>query len=284
MALNPALANNITLVKNYIDDAANTYAVWKAASLTGDLETPFVQFIGASTMSYPVMPLKTDTLEDYSKTTGFARTNATLTRREVTVSQDKGYQMGIDYLDLADSHTTAIAFFNNEIRQKDVPSIDKYRLNKLATDTNVTKKTVTVTKSNFFEEYDAAVASFINNEVPVAGSILYVTTGVYSAIKNSDQVKRIIESADKNIDRSVEYLDSEVKLVVVPATRMPSGVEFILVNPAALICGVKHSVARMVEEPEDFDGVLINRRIVHDLFVQQDRAKGVYVAKAKAEE
>lgn len=278
MPLNPELNNNIEKVKNYVDDPSNTYAVWRASSLTTDLETPFTQFIGASTISYPVMPFNNDELEDYSRTSGFQRTDAVLERKELTVTQDKGYQMGIDYLDLADSHTTAVAYYNNAIRQKDVPSIDKYRLAKLVAGAGETATGAT-TKSNFFTQYDAAVAKAIDNEIPLGGSILYVSTGTYTAMKNAEEVKRVITMQDKNIDRNVEYLDSTTKIVVVPATRMPSNTEWILVQPAAVICGVKHSVARFVTEPEDFDGVLINRRIVHDLFVQEDRAKGVFVQK-----
>lgn len=279
MPLTPALSNNIALVKNYVDDPNNLYAVWRKGALTGDLETPFIQFIGARTMSYPVMPFTTAELEDYSPKNGYTRTNATLERREKTVSQDKGYQMGIDYLDLEDSHTTAVAYINNEVRQKDVPSIDKYRLKVLANDTSTTKVvTGAITKTNFFEKYDAATSYFINNEIPLVGTIMYVTTSVYTAAKNSEQVKRFIELKDKNIDRNFEYLDSQTKIVIVPASRFPEGVEFMLVQPAALICGFKHSVTRVVAEPEDFDGILINHRVVHDCFVQQDRGKGVYVA------
>lgn len=280
MPLNPELNNNIEKVKNYVDDPTNTYAVWRASSLTADLETPFTQFIGASTISYPVMPFSNDELEDYSRTAGFQRTDAVLERKELTVTQDKGYQMGIDYLDLVDSHTTAISYYNNAVRNKDVPSIDRYRLNKLATDAGLTETGAT-TKANFFTQYDAAVAKMIDNEIPLGGSILYVSTTTYTAMKNAEEIKRVITMQDKNVDRNVEYLDSTTKIVVIPATRMPSGVEWILVQPAALVCGIKHSVARFVTEPENFDGVLINRRIVHDLFVQEDRAKGVYVQRSE---
>ncbi|MCM1556874.1 MAG: hypothetical protein NC087_04995 [Anaeroplasma bactoclasticum] len=279
MPLTPALSNNIALVKNYVDDPGNLYAVWRKGALTGDLETPFIQFIGARTMSYPVMPFKTAEMEDYNAKTGYSRVNAALVRREKTVNQDKGYQMGIDYLDLEDSHTTAVAYINNEVRQKDIPSIDKYRLNVLATDEHVTKTVVgAITKTNFFEKYDAAVSHFIDNEIPLNGTIMYVPTGTYNAAKNSEQVKRFIEMKDKNIDRNFEYLDSQTKIVIVPAARFPKNVEFILVQPAAVICGFKHSVTRLVAEPENFDGVLINHRVVHDCFVQEDRGKGVYVA------
>lgn len=278
MPLSPVLANNIAKVKNYVDDPNNLYSVFRAAALTSDLETPFVQFIGASTMSYPVMPLDSTDIPDYSPTAGYTAINSTLARKEVTVSQDKGYQIRIDYLDLEDSHTTAIAYLNNKVRQGDVPTVDKYRLNKLKEGAGLSAVTGAITKSNFFEKYDTAVAAMIDAEIPVAGTIMFMTTSCYNALKRSDEVKRIIELKDKNIDANVEYIDSQTKIKVVPLGRMPANVQFILVNPAALICGVKRNISTLKSEPENFDGVLINRRLVHDLFVQEDRNKGVYVA------
>lgn len=284
MAVNPAIENSIALVKKYVDDPNSLYGVFRAASLTTDLETPFVNFVGAKTMSYPVFPLVNDDLEDYDAATGYKRAKTTYERREVTVSQDKGYQIPIDNLDLIDSHTTAVMHINNQVRQKDVPSIDKYRLNKLYT--GGTSHTVeAATADNILGEYDTAIADLVDHEYPTNGLIMYTTTKVYNCIKNSSQVKRILEVSQKHddINRTVEYLDGTTKIVVVPATRWPNAdCQFILVSPLALICGVKRNVSRVVVDPEDFDGILINRRIVHDLFIQQDRAQGVYVAKTAA--
>ena len=277
------MANSIALFKNYVEDNNNSYAVFRRESLTYDLETPFIEFVGASTMSYPVMPFETADLPDYSKETGYSSVDAVLNRKEKTISQDKGYQIKIEATDLIDSHTTAVAFFNNKIRQLDVPSIDKYRLGALTKATGVTKATAAaLTKTTVMDAIDAAVSSFVDNEVPVEGSILYVTTGTYNAIKQSTAEKRIVQNGDNNVDRQVEYLDSMIKIIVVPATRMPAKTNFILVQPKALICGIKYSVSKFIEDPEDFDGVKVNRHIQHDCFVQEDRAKGVYVHPATA--
>ncbi len=284
MAVNPAIANNIALVKKYVDDPNSLYGVFRAASLTTDLETPFVNFIGAKTMSYPVFPLINDDLEDYDASTGYKRSKTTYERREVTVSQDKGYQIPIDNLDLIDSHTTAVMHINNQVRQKDVPSIDKYRLKKLYT--GGTAHTVgAVSADNILQIYDTAIADLVDHEFPTTGLIMFAPTGTYNCIKNSSQVKRILEVSQKHddINRTVEYLDGTTKIVTIPATRWPNAdCAFILVSPLALICGVKRNVSRVVDEPEDFDGILVNRRIVHDCFIQQDRQVGVYVAKTAA--
>ncbi len=281
MAVNSAISNNIDLFKKYIDDPSSLYGVFREASLTGDLETPFANFIGAKTLSYPVFPLDKGELEDYSATNGYTRDSSTYARREVTVTQDKGYQLAIDALDLIDSHTTAVMHANNKVRQKEVPAIDKYRLNKLYTSGTQLEVTA-VTADNILDLYDKAIAKLVDNEYPTANTIMYVTTTTYNAIKNSSQVKRIIEVDKKvnDINRKVEMLDGTTKLVVIPATRWPNAdCPFILVNPLAIICGVKRDVSRVIDNPENFDGVLVNRRIVHDLFIQEDRKLGVLVAK-----
>ena len=86
MALNPAIANNIALVKKYVDDPASLYQVFRASALTTDLETPFVNFLGAKTMSYPVFPLEDGELEDYSATEGYLRDSSTYKRKERSTS------------------------------------------------------------------------------------------------------------------------------------------------------------------------------------------------------
>lgn len=274
-----AISNAIATVKNYVKDDANLYSVFRTASLTSDLETPMVHFIGAKTMSYPVFPKSTGDMPDYNPATGYERESATLVRREVTVSQDKGYQNAIDQMDLLDSGTTAVAYINNNVRQKDVPSVDKYRLSQLkahAAKANIVSAAL-ATGENALSLYDAACKALIDAEFPIEGTIMYCSTDFYNAIKDCSRVIRPITAGETNISRKVEYLDGNTKIVVVPASRMPASTQFILVNPKAIICGTKHSVTKVIEDPEDFDGILINRRLVHDLIVMEDRADGIYV-------
>ena len=278
------ISNSIAKITNFVKDESNLFSVFRAASLTSDLETPMVHFIGAKTMSYPVFPKSTAEMPDYNPATGYTREAATLVRREVTVSQDKGYQNAIDELDLQDSGTTGIAYINNNVRQKDVPTVDKYRLAQLkagAATANVVAA-VAATGDTALKLYDQACKALIDAEFPIEGTIMYCSTDFYNAIKDSTRVLRPITNGEVNITRKVEYLDGNTKIVVVPANRMPASTQFILVNPKAIICGTKHSVTKVIENPEDFDGILINRRLVHDLIVMEDRKDGIYVLTTKA--
>ena len=282
---NIALANTIDKVKNYVDDPNNLYGVLRAGLLTGDLDTPFVQFIGASTMSYPVFPKNTTDLPDYSKTGGYTRVNVDYDRKEVTVSQDKGYQIGVDRLDLEDGHLTSIMIINNQVRQMEIPTLDKYRLNKLASASGVTSVEITLGTDDLLKAYDKAVETLTDNELPVSGTILYCTPSFYSALKQNDNVRRTVNvnQNDGNVNRNIVMLDDVTKIVQVPTSRMPASTLAILVQPLAVIAGIKRSYSKLIEDPEDFDGILINRRLVHDLLVLEDRNKGVYVFKTASE-
>ena len=272
------ITNAIAAVTKYVNDESNLYAVMRAASLTDGLLTPMVNFVGAKTMSYPVFPKNTGDMPDYDPTTGYTRQKATLVRREVTVSQDKGYQNAIDSIDLMDSGTTAISYINNNVRQMDVPTIDKYRLNVLKTKAGHTEAAAKATGETALALYDAAVKQLIDAEFDIAGTIMYCSTDYYNAIKDSTRIYRTLAAnAEGNINRNVSKLDNNTDVVVVPATRLPENTQFILVSPKAIICGVKHSVSKVITDPEDFDGVLINRRVVHDCLVMEDRTDGVYV-------
>ena len=280
---NNALSNTITLVKNYVDDPNNLYGVLRDGLVTGDLETPFISFVGAKTMVYPVFPLNTEDLPDYSGTQGFARVNVNYERKEETVTQDKGYQIAVDRLDLLDGHLNSIMIINNQVRQMEIPTLDKYRLNKLATATGVTSKEITLGTDDPLAVYDEAIQTLKENEIPVTNTILYCTPAFYTALKNSDKVRRAINVQVNNgeVNREVLMLDGVTKIVQVTSKRLPENVNAILVQPLSVIAGIKRSYSRVVEDPEDIDGILINRRLVHDLFVLSDRAKGVYVIKEK---
>lgn len=283
---NNALNNTIVEVKNYVDDPDNLYGVLRAGLLTSDLETPFVQFVGAKTMSYPSFPLNSTDLPDYSKTNGYSRVDVNYERTEVTVSQDKGYQIAVDAEDLENGHLTSIAIINNQVRQMEIPSIDKYRLNKLATESGVTTiSTVDLTTQDALELYDTAIASLVDNEIPKEGTILYCTPDFYTKLKQSDNVRRSINVQTNNgvINREIIMIDGVTKVMEVPSSRMPSNTKFILVQPLAQISGIKRNKSVVIPEPEDFDGILINRRLVHDTFVLKTRLKGVYVGKTAAE-
>ena len=251
---NNALSNTIILVKNYVDDPNNLYGVLRDGLVTGDLETPFISFVGAKTMVYPVFPLNTEDLPDYSGTQGFARVNVNYERKEETVTQDKGYQIAVDRLDLLDGHLNSIMIINNQVRQMEIPTL-----------------------------YDEAIQTLKENEIPVTNTILYCTPAFYTALKNSDKVRRAINVQVNNgeVNREVLMLDGVTKIVQVTSKRLPENVNAILVQPLSVIAGIKRSYSRVVEDPEDIDGILINRRLVHDLFVLSDRAKGVYVIKEK---
>ncbi len=275
---NNALANSIDLVKNYVSDPDNLYGVLRAGLLTADLDTPFVEFIGARTASFPSFPLNSADLPDYSSSNGYSRVDVNYKRVEKTVSQDKGYQIAVDQLDLEDGHLTAIAIVNNQVRQMEVPTIDKYRLKALA-DNAGTTATINLSSSDPFTLYDTAVETLIENEIPKEGTILYCTPDFYSALKQSDSVRRTVNvnTNSGDVNREIITLDGVTKVVEVPSTRMPSNVKFILVQPKAVVAGIKRSYSNVIEHPEDFDGILINRRLVHDLFVLDTRTYGVYV-------
>lgn len=270
---NIALANNIAVVKNYVEDPNNLYGVLRAGLLTAKLDTPNVNFVGASTMSYPVFPLDEAELPNYSKTTGYARLNATLVRRELTVSQDKGYQMAIDAVDLEDSHTTAIQYINSTVKNKEIKNIDAYRLTALKTAAGTSAAITT----DALADYDTAAGTLINNEIPLEGSILYCTSTFYNTLKASDRIRRTIDASTGSIQSQVVNIDGVTEVIVVPATRMPASTAFILVQPLAVIAAIKRNKTSVKTDPEDFDGILINRRLVHDCFVLEDRKMGIYV-------
>lgn len=285
-AENNALANTIDTITQYLADPNNLYGVLRASLKTTALETRFVNFIGAKFISYPVFPLSTTDMPTYSKTKGYEILNEDYDRKVLECTQDNGYQERIDAIDLNDSGLTAVSIINNRVRQMEVPSIDKYRLATLVGATGVgVKNSINLTSMDPFDLYDEACESLINNEIPLEGTVLYVTPDFYKAMKSSDRLRRTVNANtnDGRVNNNIYLIDDVTEVVVVPTTRMPANVKFILVQPLCVVSTIKRNVTYVKYEPEDYDGIMINRRLVHDLFVLEDRAKGIYYGTTAAE-
>lgn len=68
-----------------------------------------------------------------------------------------------------------------------------------------------------------------------------------------------------------------VALIVVPASYMPEGVEFMLVNKEAVTAPVKLSEYKIHDNPPGINGWLVEGRVYYDAFVLNNKNKGIYV-------
>jgi hypothetical protein len=276
------MANSIAKVTQYLADPANLNAVYKASALTQDLEANEVKFIGANIVKLPKFSFG-GALGTYNRATGHVANDITKAWDTYTLSQDKGNKILLDKMDDEESGAEGIIkAFNEYLRQVVVPAVDTYRFSTLVSNAGTTVEE-TSTAANIIDQLEAGFKSFEENEVPVEGSIIYMTPATKSFLQLSSDLSRYVSYGTFNgqIDNRVMYFNG-AKIVTVPSSRLGTDIQFILVQPKSVLSCVKHNPSKFWAEIPGLDASQIDFRLYYDLFVIANKNKGVYVQDATA--
>lgn len=274
------MANSFALAQNYLADPSNLNAVYKAASLTVDLEAPKVEFAGANVVKLPKISFGAG-LGDYSRATGFVALDSVLAWDTYTLAKDQGNKLPIDVMDLEESKQSEgiIKFVNEYVRQVVVPAIDTYRFGKLVAGAGTTKA-LTLTADNIVDELLTADATLTENEVPTEGRIIYMSAAKLQLLQSSSDISKYISygTYTGNIDNRVVTFNG-ARVVIVPQGRLGTNTQFLMVHPSAVMGVVKHNPSYIVPRGQHTDGDfdVAMYRIYHDMFVVANKTKGVYL-------
>ena len=178
-----------------------------------------------------------------------------------------------------DSGATTIKFFNKYIREIVVPYVDKYRLTKLMNGVSAaTTKAGNVTAANSYSTLTGMKKTMLDQEVSIAGGILYMCSDFYDKVANSTQMTRalVMGSWNGNINDQVEMY-SGAKVVVIPATRWPNtNLNCIFVRKEAVLCVQKYKAATFYDKVPGYEGSQADFALYHDFYVIASRNNGVY--------
>jgi len=282
------MANVIALAQAYLADPNNLNEVYKAASKTADLEATTFQWLGGDTVKMPLDTFDAAGLGTYNRSTGFVALDVDRTWDTYQLSQDKGNKVLVDRLDMDESlmENGIISVANKYVRKVVVPAVDTYRFSKLVAGAGTTKLHTasttdnTITSSNVIAKLDEAFQTQAENEVE-GDKILYVTPAVKFALEQALDKKVVYGMWGGDATVKVEiYRDA--KIVEVPASRLGTNINFILVTRNSIASIVRHqnAVFWAPGQVPGLDAGQIDYRVRYDLFVIANRAKGIYVSKA----
>ena len=279
------MANNINLVTKFqplLDE------VYKAASLTTDLENSAVKFDGTKTVK--VLKLTVPELGTYTRNSGYTAGDVTADWEAFTLTQDRGTEFSVDAMD--DEETLNMTFGNASsefIRRSVVPQVDAYRFAALAKAEGISTAAAALTTGDAaIKAINAGMTQMDEDEVPADGRILYITP----------TLKRMIDELDSY--KSKKCLEGISKIIIVPQSRFYSDVtvndkgfakadgavnlNFMIVDPKAAFAVAKHKKLRVFDPDtnQKRDDYLFQYRLYHDAFVYPQKAAGIYVHKAQA--
>ena len=290
------VSNSLTLADKCIP---RLDAVYKRESLSSVLDTGNVEWTGVDTIK--VYKFSTLGMATYSRGAGYVAGNSTGGWESLQLTQDRGRSYLLDAVDNEESMGMLVASQLSEtMRTQIIPELDAYCFSKLAGTANIlsgTAATIVPGTTDVGKLISDAEAEMDDAEVPYEGRILFVSPTCYNALK-ANITRRIINS-ENNVNYNVEYFD-DMRIIRVPAARFNTqitlaaptsasgaggyslsgnAINFMIVHPSAVIKTMKWqdiSLFTPAQVPYA-NGYVFNTRLVHDVFVYDNKVKGIYL-------
>lgn len=200
--------------------------------------------------------------------------------QELTLTQDIGYSLVIDKGNLQDQGNLkqAGAMQKRQDAEKNVPKMDRYALKQFALHCGQAIGSGTaISKSNIADRVAAAVALLDDAEVDSANRTMWVNSTVYGMIRLSPEFLAADALVDKGVVKGQVGEYQGLKVVKVPAGRMPVGVNFMIAQKDAIILPHKIQTRRILTDVQGIDGSVLEGRDYYDAFVLGARANGVVI-------
>ena len=298
------VANSITAITKQITDYLDE--VVTATARTSDLvANPALVRAGQTASTVKVGTVAMDGLGTYSKSKGYPTGAVSLTWQTMELAYDRARQFNLDSVDIEETEDViAGAYVMSEfVRQQVVPEIDKVRIAKAFGGAQAASQVTwgfTASAANtvgaIVDAIDMARDGAMNEE----NTVVFVDSALKPYIAKSSEMTKTadIKSGIRALYTQVDEVNG-AKIVYCPSAYMKSawtaldgvtngqtaggltpasGAKDIKVLAVAGGCAqgvVAHSIAKIVTDPDDIDGVKVNYRIFHDCFVPANKKYGI---------
>lgn len=209
------MSQSITVFKKYIDLLDEVY---KQASCTAVLDGDMsLVSEGANAGEIVIPKMSMDGLGEYSRNSGYASGDVTLTNETVACNFDRGRAFNIDAMDNEETAGVAFGKLSSEfIRTKVVPELDAFRFATYAGTTGISKVGSGATLSSgadVIAAIRAGITEMDEDEVSLDNRYLFITPTLYGLIQDLDTTK------------SREVLSRFAGVVQVPQTRFYTAID-----------------------------------------------------------
>lgn len=269
----------VTKFLPYVDEA---FATESKKSLLTNNE---FNWTGAHTVK--VYKVTTGSMNDYDRQgTGSGVTGSrygkveslSTTLEEFTLKKDRSFTFAIDKLDVDETQqqVQAAKALARQQREVIIPEVDKYVYGVMAEGAGTKPAAVELTESNIYDEIIKGNAALDNAEVPETGRILVVTPDVYLLMKKDKNITMETDIANEMRLKGVIAMIDGLKVIKVPANRLPENFGFMIAHPCATVAPTKLEDYTVHENPPGISGSLVEGRICYDAFVLDNKKKAIY--------
>lgn len=284
------MANNvIEMDKGYISDFDKKFAmnsqVWDVLR-SGQSQINDSDFVGVDTVLINKMSGFNTT--EYKRNEDNEVTPIKIEKEAVKLTHQDWASYQIDDLDTSENLAATVQNALEEHRRLLVPK----QFDNVAVDAMINKNGKTVTDTidskNVLAAYDEAEAFMLDHEVG-DNFVMFVSSGLYQALKNSATVSRTFTTNTQQIngiDRRVSLIDGSVPIIPVSASHGGNKFGFILTPTSAVSPIIKYSNITYVPSQYDTRG---NRSTVkytnfYDAIVLDNQKDAIYVANPTSSE
>ena len=302
------MSNSIALITKYLDRLDTVYKQ-NARSAILEADSSLVQETNEANV-IKIAKISMDGLGNYSRSNGYASGDVVLSWETHTFTNDRGRMFKVDRMDNVETAGKAFGRLAGEfIRTKVVPEVDAYRFAKIAGTSNIEGTTGTLTSSTTKAALETAIVDLAEHEVDEGSMVCFMSPTVKGYLET--ELQRQLPSGETSYGQIINYFNN-IPIITVPQTRFYSKIDlldgktsgqtdggyakhtagssgdtagtdinFILMDAGSAFAITKNRVSKIVtpDENQNEDGWRFFFRVYHDLFVYENKVKGIYVHK-----
>ena len=198
----------------------------------------------------------------------------------LTINKDRAWTFIIDKGDKIQSQMVLDAgkAVSRQLREVVIPEYDKYVFATLAKAASAKGHTAATaaTKSNAYELFLNAQEALGDANVPDQGRIAFCSYKFANLLKQDPSFMKYSNMSQEMVIKGIMGEVDGVKIVKVPASRLPEGCSFILTHPIAATGPKQLEEYKIHDNPPGISGWLCEGRFIYDCFVLNEKADAIW--------
>lgn len=288
------MPNAIELFKRYIALLDEIYKLEAKTNVLDGANELVRQGANANELVIPKISM--DGLADYSRSSGYVSGSVDFNFETVTCNFDRGRMFTVDVMDNIETMGMVFGKLSSEfVRTKVIPELDAFRMAKYASldDISTVDAAELSTGAAVVSALRAATTKMNNDEVPEAGRILFIETGLKGLVDDLDTTKskevlkkfsQIIEMPQNRFYTAIKQLTGATDEKAGGYTRAEgaNNINFLVVEKSAAIQFAKRVNSKIItpEQNQDADAYKYGYRQVAIADAYENKRAGIYLHKS----
>lgn len=288
------MANAIELFKRYIALLDEIYKLEAKTNVLDGANELVRQGANANELVIPKISM--DGLADYSRSSGYVSGSVDFNFETVTCNFDRGRMFTVDVMDNIETMGMVFGKLSSEfVRTKVIPELDAFRMAKYASLDNISTVDAAElsTGAAVVSALRAAITKMNNDEIPEAGRILFIETGLKGLVDDLDTTKskevlkkfsQIIEMPQNRFYTAIKQLTGATDEKAGGYTRAEgaNNINFLIVEKSAAIQFAKRVNSKIItpEQNQDADAYKYGYRQVAIADAYENKRAGIYLHKS----